>query len=260
MEVNSTVVNEDKPTGTSGKSAEFSLSDRQRENARMFDRIAPRYDFLNRLLSLRRDVAWRRCLANHLPAGKNLAVLDVATGTADLLISLSRNSDRVTFGLGLDLAPEMLRLGGKKLAAQHPDHSLGLVLGDGADMPFPDNCFDVVTIGFGIRNFSDVTGGLREFRRVLKPGGRLLVLEFSLPANRLMYHAYMTYFRYVLPMVGTILSGDNTAYRYLNRSVEGFPYGDEFCRMIAAAGFTDVKITPLTFGVASIYRGDKPSV
>ena len=257
MEMISAIVNQEKPANSKDQSVDQPLSPRQRENARMFDRIADRYDFLNRLLSLRRDVIWRRRLADHLPAGSQLHLLDVATGTGDLLLSLAEHSPRVSCGVGLDLAGRMLHLGKQKIDGSKQMGCLSLVLGDGAVMPFPDNCFDVITIGFGIRNFADTSRGLREFYRVLKPGGRLLVLEFSLPTNRVLYYGYLAYFRFILPIIGRLFSGDTAAYRYLNRSVESFPYSQQFCDLITEAGFVDVSVTPLTFGVASIYQGDK---
>lgn len=257
MEVISAIVNMEKPANLENTSADQTLSARQCENARMFDRIAHRYDFLNRLLSLRRDVTWRRRLVDHLPKGSQLHLLDVATGTGDLLLSLAEHSGRVNCGVGLDLAGRMLQIAKGKLKNSSHRDRMSLILGDGALMPFPDNCFDVVTIGFGIRNFADTMIGLREFYRVLKPGGRLLVLEFSLPKNRFLYYGYLAYFRFVLPIVGRVLSGDATAYRHLNRSVESFPYGQDFCDLLTQAGLADVSVTPLTFGLASIYRGDK---
>ncbi|MDH3889928.1 MAG: ubiquinone/menaquinone biosynthesis methyltransferase [candidate division Zixibacteria bacterium] len=259
MEVISAIVNQEKPANSNDQSVDQPVIARQRENARMFDRIAHRYDFLNRLLSLRRDVVWRRRLVDHLPAGSQLHLLDVATGTADLILSLKQHSEQIGLGIGLDLAPLMLEVGGKKLRGNQRKEQVALVLGDGAVMPFPADSFDVVTIGFGIRNFADTMAGLCEFHRVLRPGGRLLVLEFSLPRNRLLYYSYLAYFRYFLPIVGRLLSGDAAAYRHLNRSVESFPHGREFCDLLEKNGFTNVRATPLTFGVASIYQGDKTS-
>lgn len=257
MEVKTAIVNQEKPTNLENVSADRPLSARQRENARMFDRIAHRYDFLNRLLSMRRDVIWRRRLADHLPSGSQLHLLDVATGTGDLLLSLAERSGRIACGVGLDLAGRMLQIAKGKLKGSSHRGRMSLILGDGAMMPFPDDCFDVVTIGFGIRNFADTSRGLREFHRVLKPGGRLLVLEFSLPTNRILYYGYLAYFRFVLPIIGRMLSGDSAAYRHLNRSVETFPYGQQFCDLLTQAGLIDVNVTPLTFGLASIYQGDK---
>ena len=148
-------------------------------------------------------------------------------------------------------------MGQAKLHEGGQSKKLSLVRADGAAMPFEDGSFDAVTIAFGIRNFADTVGGLREFHRVLKPGGRLLVLEFSLPTNPFLRRCYLAYFRYVMPLIGRLLSGDAAAYRYLNRSVENFPYGSEFRQLIVAVGFADVHVHPLTLGVATIYQGQK---
>ncbi len=260
MEAKSHTVPKKESTNISRKSVDESTAARQRDNARMFDRIAHRYDFLNRLLSLRCDVTWRRRMAECLPAAKNLHVLDVATGTADSLVSLVQHCDRIELGVGLDMAEGMLRIGQAKLHGGGQSKKLSLVRADGAAMPFEGGSFDAVTIAFGIRNFTDTIGGLREFHRVLKPGGRLLVLEFSLPSNSFLRRCYLAYFRYVMPVIGRLLSGDTAAYRHLNRSVENFPYGSEFCGLIAAVGFANVDAHPLTLGVATIYQGQKESV
>jgi demethylmenaquinone methyltransferase/2-methoxy-6-polyprenyl-1,4-benzoquinol methylase len=223
----------------------------------MFDRIAPRYDLLNRLLSFGRDVAWRKQVSRYLPNRPELAVLDLATGTGDLLISLYKESGRVTSGVGMDLAEKMLELARKKIAAKNLDNILSVALGDAKQIPSAENSFDVVTIAFGIRNVDPVEKALSEMYRILKPGGRALILEFSLPENFLMRRLYLLYFRYVLPAVGAVISGDSYAYRYLNRTVETFPYGEDFCRLMKLAGFNDVKAHRLTFGVATIYEGSR---
>lgn len=229
----------------------------RREAWKMFDRIAHRYDLLNRLLSFGRDVAWRKRVARHLPPGGSLSVLDLATGTGDLLISMVTQRGGIAEALGIDLAEKMLAVGKEKLRRRRLDGQIRLQPGDAADIPFEDDHYDAVTIAFGIRNVPDVPLALREMRRVLKPGGRVLILEFSLPANYLVRHIYLFYFRHILPLVGSLISGDSYAYRYLNRTVEIFPYGQEFLNLLTAAGFENVGMTPLTFGVATIYQGDK---
>ena len=260
MEAKSHTVPKNKPASLSQKSADESTAAQQRDNARMFDRIAHRYDFLNRLLSLRCDVIWRRRMAECLPSTKNLRVLDVATGTADSLLSLDQHCDRIDLGVGLDMAERMLRIGLAKLNQSGHSKRLSLVRADGAAIPFEDGSFDVVTIAFGIRNFADTIGGLREFHRVLRSDGRLLVLEFSLPTNSFLRRCYLAYFRCIMPLIGRLLSGDTAAYRHLNRSVESFPYGSEFLELMTAAGFAHVHAHPLTLGVATIYLGYKKSV
>lgn len=223
----------------------------------MFDRIAPRYDLLNRLLSLRRDVAWRKRLSRYLPNQDNLHILDLASGTADVLLSLLRHSSRASRGTGIDLSVEMLRLGQYKIERAGADTALDLAAADAASLPFADESFDVATIAFGIRNFARFDDSLGEIRRVLGPGGRLLILEFSLPHNRLMRWAYLLYFRNILPRLGAVISGDSSAYTYLNKTVETFPYGKQFCDLLCSAGFQNVCHYPLTFGIATIYSADK---
>jgi len=220
----------------------------------MFDRIAPRYDLLNRLLSFRRDVAWRKALVRALPSRDQLRVLDLATGTADVLLSLSAPRNKIRRGTGLDKSAGMIaRARPKIVGAPAP---LDLVRGDACGLGFRDASFDAVTIAFGIRNVPDVPAALREMRRVLRPGGRALILEFSLPANVLIRNGYLMYFRHVLPRVGGIVSGDAQAYRYLNESVESFPYGEAFLNLMRDAGLRDTKAMPLSFGIATLYMGD----
>ena len=222
---------------------------------RMFDRIAPRYDLLNRLLSGRRDVVWRRRLAAMIPDGDRLQVLDVATGTADVILTILKRRKNVAEGVGLDMAGQMLLLGQKKAVADGFRDRLRFVHGDALALPFAPESFDAVTIAFGIRNVVDVPLALREMRRILKPGGKALILEFSLPTNRLLRAGYLMYFRHVLPRLGSLISGDGSAYRYLNETVEDFPYGSAFCRLMEEAGFVEVRAEQLTCGIASIYTG-----
>lgn len=223
----------------------------------MFDRIAHRYDLLNRLLSLGQDVVWRNRVARCLPEKSGQHILDLATGTGDQLISIFSKSGRAASGIGIDMAENMLALGRSKLKKRRLDSSVKLQTGDATAIPFPENTFDAVTISFGIRNVTNVPHSLREMRRVLQPGGRVIILEFSLPKNRLLRRFYLFYFRHILPRIGGLISGDSYAYRYLNETVETFPYGDEFCDLLREAGFEAVKMTPLTFGIATIYQGDK---
>ena len=225
----------------------------------MFDRIAWRYDLLNRMLSLGADVRWRKRMARHLPPGRDLKVLDLATGTADQILMLAHASDRVGASEGMDLSEGMLEIGRRKVKEQGMSHLVTLRTGDATAIPAADNTCDVVTISFGIRNVENVPRALSEMLRVLKPGGRALILEGSLPANTFLRKLYLLYFRHVLPRVGAWVSGDGGAYAYLNRTVETFPCGEAFCALMRTAGFRDVSFDPRTFGVATIYRGDKPA-
>jgi len=224
---------------------------------KMFDRIAARYDLLNRLLSGGIDRRWRRRLARLLPSGNSLVVLDLACGTGDQLIALAAGG-RVGHGIGLDLAEHMLTLGREKIGRRNLDHLLTLQTGDAEKLTFERGTFDAVSISFGIRNMADIRQALAEMLRVLKPGGRVLILEFSVPSNRLVRGPYLFYLRHILPRLGAIISGDSTAYRYLNETIETFPYGDAFCSIMKEAGFASVNCTPLTAGIVSIYQGDKP--
>lgn len=223
----------------------------------MFDRIAPRYDLLNRLLSFRRDVAWRRRMSRMVPEGHGLRLLDIATGTADQILSLMVSSAAFGEAVGVDMSEGMLECGREKIARLGWDKRVQLKTGDAMSIPEPDQAFDVATMSFGIRNVLNVTGALREIHRVLRPGGRALILEFSTPGNRLFRPLYFFYLRHLLPLVGGLLSGDSKAYRYLNRTIETFPSGESFCAIMREAGFEKVKATPLTFGIASIYQGDR---
>jgi demethylmenaquinone methyltransferase/2-methoxy-6-polyprenyl-1,4-benzoquinol methylase len=221
----------------------------------MFDRIAARYDLLNHLLSAGRDRVWRRRMNQFLPDGDNLSVLDVATGTGDQLLALY-DSGRVGRGAGIDLAEKMLAVGLAKITSRGLHDRLTLTVGDGQAIPFDDGTFDVVSISFGIRNMTDVSLALTEMRRVLRPGGRALILEFSLPGNTLIRKLYLLYFRHILPRIGQIVSGDRKAYRYLNQTVETFPCGDAFCELMRQAGYIDTQANVFTFGIVTIYQGD----
>lgn len=221
----------------------------------MFDRIADRYDLLNRLLSFRRDVAWRKKMLTYLPDRRPLDILDIATGTADQLLSFARIDGLMSNGVGIDMSEEMLAVGRRKIADRGLDQSLTLKTGDAMHVPFPDQSFDTVTISFGIRNVLDIEAGIAEMARVLRPGGTALILEFSTPVNRLFRPLYLVYLRHVLPILGGLISGEYKAYKYLNRTIETFPYGEDFCELMRRNGFAQAKPHPLTFGIATIYEG-----
>lgn len=221
---------------------------------RMFDRIAFRYDRLNRILSLGLDQRWRRRVARHLPDRPALRLLDLATGTADQLLAMVGDA-RVECGVGMDLAEEMLVIGRAKLDRLGLQDQVTLETGDACAIPAADGSFDAVTISFGIRNVPDVDLALREMRRVLSDGGRALVLEFSLPEGRILRGCHRFYLRHVLPRIGGWLSGDRDAYRYLNQTIESFPYGEAFCALMREAGFTRVNAHPLSGGIVTLYVG-----
>lgn len=223
----------------------------------MFDRIARRYDLLNHLLSLGQDIRWRKTVAQVLPEKSNQKILDLATGTGDQLLYLFQTSSRIASATGTDLALEMLDIGKEKVRQQQLQNVITLQEGNAEDIQFEEGSFDTVTISFGIRNVTDVKKALSEMYRVLTPGGRVIILEFSLPKIRIIRKLYLIYFRYVLPFIGGLISGDRYAYRYLNQTVETFPYGKAFCDLISGQGFDEVEMLPLTFGVATIYYGKK---
>lgn len=224
----------------------------------MFNRIAPRYDLLNRVVSFGQDVVWRKKLTQYLPEGDALEQLDLATGTGDIPIMMmaTPNGARIKRALGLDISSEMIRVGQDKLQKKGLNDRITLREGDATTVDLPDNDKDLVTIAFGIRNVDNVPQALSEMVRVLRPGGRALILEFSLPRFFLMRWGYLFYFRFILPAVGGLITGDYQALKYLNQSVEAFPYGEAFLSKMRDAGFKDVVGHSLCFGVATIYQGD----
>ena len=226
----------------------------QEEIWTMFDQIAPRYDLTNRLLSFGQDVLWRKNITQAIPNESSYDVLDVATGTADVPLSLVKNKKNIHKVYGIDMSSEMLRVGVKKIANHSLEDKISLSLGDATDIPFPDNRFDVVTIAFGIRNIKDTKKALEEMKRVCKPDGSVIILEFSLPENPLMRKFYLFYFQKVLPVVAGWITGKKDAYRYLNSTVMAFPYGREFSSLLQQAGFIDIKTSALSWGIASLYQ------
>jgi len=226
---------------------------------RMFDRIALRYDLLNHLLSFGQDFFWRRKAAKYLNSsvkGK-LEILDLATGTGDLLISLFRENHNISKAVGLDISENMLAVCREKIDSHKLTEHISLVQADAAGIPFPENSFDVVTIAFGIRNTADTFETLKEMHRILRPGGISLILEFSLPANRILRKCYLFYLRRFVPLLGRVVSGDDYAYRYFGKTIENFYSADDFCALMKEAGFLNVQANQLTAGVVCIYRGHK---
>lgn len=237
------------------ESQQFAI--KKSESWQMFNDISPRYDFLNRVLSFGLDLRWRKILAKHLPNRPNLKVVDLATGTADVLLSMARRNPNFSEGVGIDMADKMLEIGRQKIAAKQFDQKIKLESGDAHAIAYPDNSFDAATIAFGIRNMSDPAKVILEMTRVLKPGGVVLVLEFSLPKNKIIRFFHLAYLRHVVPAIGWLLTGHYKAYKYLNETIEDFPYGNEFCYFLYDAGLAHVKPIPLLFGTATIYRGEK---
>jgi len=227
---------------------------KKRQVAAMFDAIAPRYDLLNRILSAGIDRRWRRRAVEMIAPEQPRRVLDVATGTADLAIEVARRLpvERV---VGVDIAESMLQVGRQKVDRLGLSERVVLRRGDAEKLPFSDAQFDAVLVAFGVRNFENLERGLRESYRVLRPGGVLVVLEFSRPRTPVIRTLYRWYAHHVLPRIGAWLSRDEGAYRYLPASVEAFPDGPDFLRRMEKVGFHDLQWKPLTFGIASLYRG-----
>ncbi len=222
----------------------------------MFDQIAWRYDFLNHLLTMRIDKIWRRKAVNKLRGRKLNEVLDVATGTADLALAIQKrlNPGHVT---GVDISEGMLDLGRKKIQKKGLEKQITLMHGDSENLPFEENRFDAVTVAFGVRNFENLAAGLSEMYRVLKPGGKTVILEFSIPRNRLFRSIFNFYFLHILPFIGRMVSKDMQAYNYLPESVQNFPSGPAFIDKMKGCGFTNAVCYSLGFGIASIYTGEK---
>ena len=222
----------------------------------LFDRIAGTYDGLNHLLSANIDRRWRRITVRKMVGGEH--ILDVAIGTADLTIEMLRRqkAKQVT---GIDLSQKMMEIGKRKVerAKEVETDMVTFVYGNAQAMPFEEASFDGVTCAFGCRNFQKLDEGLREMCRVLKPGKQVVMLEFSYPTNKLIGGLYDFYFSHVLPLMGRILSRDKTAYTYLNKSVKGFVWGEDFLQHLRAAGFKEGQFMPLTFGIATIYTAIK---
>jgi len=221
----------------------------------MFNSIAPTYDFLNHFLSLNIDKVWRRKLVKLVAPYKPERILDVASGTGDLAIAL--NKLKPSGIVGVDISEGMLEVGRKKIARKGLSNTITLLYGDSENLPFPTNSFNAVTVSFGVRNFAHLDLGLSDMCRVLKPGGVVAVLEFSMPRRFPVVQLYKFYFLKMLPFFGKMFSGHSDAYTYLPESVLQFPSGEKFLRLMEDAGFSNVKEKRLSFGIASIYTGEK---
>ena len=226
------------------------------EVEQMFDRIAPRYDLLNRMLSLGIDVSWRKRAVSYLKDAKAADILDVATGTADVAILMAKILKPRQI-IGIDIANQMLELGRGKIAEQELSEIISLETGDSERLRFEESSFDAVTVAFGVRNFENLEKGLSEMYRVMRPGARLVILEFSKPYVFPIKQLYNTYFKYVLPLIGRLTSRDIRAYTYLFESVQAFPEGDQFTDILTKTGFQHPICERLTLGICSIYTATK---
>lgn len=223
--------------------------------AEMFNNISKRYDFLNHFLSLGIDILWRKKAIKLLKPDQPKQILDVATGTGDFALeALSLNPDRI---VGVDISSGMLEMGKEKMKKKGVDHIIDMQMGDSEKLLFDDNTFDAAIVAFGVRNFENLQQGLSDMCRVLKNGGKIVVIEFSRPKNFPMKQLYNFYFKSILPIIGKLISKDKSAYTYLPESVEAFPDGQDFLDILTEVGFNKVECRPLTFGISSIYIGQK---
>ena len=221
----------------------------------MFDNIAHTYDFLNRILSFYQDLIWRDHVSKRLKNKQGILV-DVATGTADQLIYGLKRFPNALYGVGIDISNQMLLRAKEKISKNKLNGKASLLTGDALKLPLKGSSADFVTVSFGVRNM-DAEPALKEMHRILKPNGRIIILEFSIPINSFARHLHLLYLRNIIPVVGGLVSGNFEAYRYLSRSIEKFPYGEDFCELMANSGFKGIKFRELSFGVATIYEGRK---
>ncbi|MCE3076049.1 bifunctional demethylmenaquinone methyltransferase/2-methoxy-6-polyprenyl-1,4-benzoquinol methylase UbiE [Chryseobacterium gwangjuense] len=220
----------------------------------MFDNIAPKYDLLNRVLSLKIDVLWRNTLVKWMKNDQPQEVLDVATGTGDLAITIEKGTGSKV--IGLDLSQQMLNVGVIKIKKLNLDGKISMQKGDAENLPFEDNRFDAVSVAFGVRNFENLTKGLAELRRVVKDNKSVYILEFS-KVEGFLGPFYMFYFKNILPAIGRLVSKDNRAYTYLPDSVNAFPFGEKMRQILLDTGFKKVEYKKLSLGIATIYKATK---
>ncbi|MEQ8423780.1 MAG: bifunctional demethylmenaquinone methyltransferase/2-methoxy-6-polyprenyl-1,4-benzoquinol methylase UbiE [Cyclobacteriaceae bacterium] len=230
-------------------------SSKKDQVAKMFDNISGNYDFLNHFLSLGIDIAWRRKAIKSIASIDPKQILDVATGTGDFAIEALRlNPDKVT---GVDISEGMLAVGRTKMKERRLDQKIELLYGDSENLPFVENKFDAVIVAFGVRNFENLQAGLADMLRVVRPGGKVVVLEFSKPRKFPFKQLYNFYFKFVLPKIGRWVSKDSSAYTYLPESVQAFPDGEGFIKILDQLGYKNTACKPLTFGISSLYIGTK---
>lgn len=224
--------------------------------AEMFDNISPKYDLLNRLLSVGIDVWWRKKAISMLRSAKPRLILDIATGTGDLAVEAVKQlkPEKV---IGVDISEGMLAMGREKMQKLGLDDVIELKTGDSENLLFENNTFDAVIVSFGVRNFENLEKGLTDMYRVTKEGGTCLIIEFSKPKALIIKQLYWFYNSTIIPLIGKIISKDNAAYSYLPESVKAFPEGEDFLRVFERAGYSDTKRVPLTFGICTVYIGKK---
>lgn len=231
---------------------------KKQQVSKMFDNIAKHYDFLNHFLSLGIDKVWRRKMIAELKDVQPLLILDVATGTGDVAINTIKQLNITGLHIiGLDISPEMLNIGKKKIVTEGMSGTIDMIVGDSENLPFENNKFDAITVAYGVRNFENLERGLSEMLRVLKPKGKLVVLEFSQPRVFPFRQLFNFYFKNILPLIGKMTSKDNRAYTYLYESVQAFPDGENFLKVLDKTGFKNTACKSLTIGISSIYTAFK---
>lgn len=229
-----------------------------RENIHLlFNEVATTYDKINAILSFGIDKYWRKKISTFVPKNSTLTLLDLATGTGDQLFSLIKHRKNITKAVGIDLAGKMLAIAKEKSEKMHLSKKTEFLEASALQIPFEENSFDLLTMSFGIRNVTSISSCFSEMLRVLKPHGKVYILEFSLPKSKLFKFFYLFYLRKVLPSLGKLLSKNNKAYSYLNQTIETFPYGNAFCEKLKESGFSNVKSMPLTFGIVHLYSAEK---
>lgn len=222
----------------------------------MFDSVSPKYDLLNRVISLGIDQSWRKKVVQFVGENNPKQLLDIATGTGDLAIALqTTQAEKI---VGLDISPGMLNIGKDKVNARGLNNRIEMILGDSEDLPFDNNSFDGITVAFGVRNFETLEKGLFEIFRVLRPKGKLVILETAVPTRFPFKQGYRLYSGWIVPLIGKLFSKDKSAYQYLSDSAAAFPHGKVFNNILEKIGFINVKDHPQTLGVASIYCATKP--
>ena len=240
---------------SSVKPYQDSESGKKEQVTQMFDTISKNYDGLNRVISLGIDTSWRKKVVKLVAETKPKSILDIATGTGDLAVAMAKT--RAEKIVGLDISPGMLAIGEEKVNKHKLDQKVDMVLGDSENLPYDDSSFDAITVAFGVRNFENLDKGLSEIQRVLKPGGRFVVLETSVPTKFPFKQGYRFYSNLILPLVGRLFSKDKVAYNYLSKSAAAFPYGEAFNNILGKNGFIAMEHKPQTFGVATIYIASK---
>ncbi|WP_396188673.1 bifunctional demethylmenaquinone methyltransferase/2-methoxy-6-polyprenyl-1,4-benzoquinol methylase UbiE [Flavobacterium sp.] len=223
--------------------------------AQMFDTISENYDGLNKVISFGTDAKWKKKILKMVQEKQPTTILDIATGTGDLAILFSSTSAQEI--IGLDISQGMLEIGKQKIQAKNLNDKIQMVLGDGENIPYANDYFDVITVAYGVRNFENLERGLAEILRVLKPGGQLLILETSVPTQFPFKQGYYVYTNFVMPMIGKLFSKDQKAYQYLSTSAQNFPFGEVLNNILRKIGFIDVQHLPQTMGVATIYKASK---